>query len=84
MSANGRYRTGVLKESLNVVSVSTVKRCGGDGPNLGFPALTHDHIAVQNWTQSTCSHLAVVLSRLPFWLGKRGQTSLLIPSIFAS
>lgn len=68
MSANGRYRTGVPKEPLNVVSVSTVKQCG----------------AVQDWTQSTCSHLAVVLSRLPFWLGKRGQTSLLIPSIFAS
>ena len=54
-----------------------MKRCGRDGPNLGFPALTHDHIAVQNWTQSTCSHLAVVLGRLPpVWLGKRGQTSL--------
>ena len=36
----------------------TVKQCDREGPNVGFPPLTHGRIAVRNWTQNTCSHPA--------------------------
>ena len=52
----------------------TVKQCGREGPNVGFPPLTHDRIAVRNWAQSTCSHLPsqlAVLLVLLFLAGPR-------------
>jgi hypothetical protein len=34
-----------------------VKQCGREGPNVGFPTLTHDRVTVRNWAQNTCYHL---------------------------
>ena len=52
-------------------------RCDREGPNVGFPPLTHGRIAVRNWAQNTSptlpSQLAVVLvPPLMFW-GKPGE-----------
>jgi len=71
---SGKSRPAWVRPEARVI---TVKQCGRKGPNVGFPPLTHDRVAVRNWVQNTCSHLqsqlAVVLGRLRFFWASVGR-----------
>ena len=59
-------------------ALSQLKQCDREGPDVGFPPLTHGRIAVRNWVQNTCStlpsQLAVVLGATSDVFGTcRGQ-----------